>query len=156
MENRAQIFCSISLLFFQRFDHDAALKMESKMSHLNIAFDRYASYRNCNALHFGNMRTVTFRTCQFSWIKVKIRYKCPMPLGAGDAEDATTSFSKIFWVKLIRFWEIWLDSGTIVAKFGQSQSEIWAKVIGFGKNQNLASRKIFDLLQSYCYESITG
>jgi len=29
--------------FFQRFDHGAALKIERKMSHLNIAFDRYAS-----------------------------------------------------------------------------------------------------------------
>jgi len=28
------------------------------MPHLNIAFDRYASYRHCNALHFGNKRTV--------------------------------------------------------------------------------------------------
>jgi len=37
MKNRTQKFCSISL------DHDAALKIESKVSHLNIAFDRYAS-----------------------------------------------------------------------------------------------------------------
>jgi len=29
--------------FFQRFDHGAALKTECKMSHINIAFDRYAS-----------------------------------------------------------------------------------------------------------------
>jgi len=29
--------------FFQRFDHGAALKIERKMSHLNITFDRYAS-----------------------------------------------------------------------------------------------------------------
>jgi len=31
-----------SAAFFQRFDHGAAVKMERKMSHLNIAFDRYA------------------------------------------------------------------------------------------------------------------
>jgi len=43
MENRTQNFCSIPLLFFQRFDNGAALKIERKMSHLNIAFDRYAS-----------------------------------------------------------------------------------------------------------------
>jgi len=28
--------------FFQHFDYGAALKIASKMSHLNIAFDRYA------------------------------------------------------------------------------------------------------------------
>jgi len=46
---------------FQSIDHDAALKIERKMSHLNIAFDRYASivYRHCNALHFGNKRPVS-------------------------------------------------------------------------------------------------
>jgi len=43
MENRTQKFCSISLPFYQRFDHDAAVKIERKMSHLNIAFDRYTS-----------------------------------------------------------------------------------------------------------------
>jgi len=43
MENRTQKFCSVPLLFFSRFDHDAALKIEPKLSHLNIAFDRYAS-----------------------------------------------------------------------------------------------------------------
>jgi len=43
MENRIQKFCSIPLFFFQRFGHGAALKTERKMSHLNIAFDRYAS-----------------------------------------------------------------------------------------------------------------
>jgi len=43
MENQTQTFCSISLVFFQRFDHGAALKIECKMPHLNIAFDRYAS-----------------------------------------------------------------------------------------------------------------
>jgi len=43
MENRTQKFCSIPMLYFQRFDHGAALQIERKMSHLNIAFDRYAS-----------------------------------------------------------------------------------------------------------------
>jgi len=43
MENRTQQFCSIPLLFIQRFDHGAALKIARKMSHLNIAFYRYAS-----------------------------------------------------------------------------------------------------------------
>jgi len=32
-----------SAAFFQRFDHGAALKIERKMSHLNIAYERYAS-----------------------------------------------------------------------------------------------------------------
>jgi len=42
MENRIQKFCRISLLFFQRFDHSTALKIERKM-HLDIAFERFAS-----------------------------------------------------------------------------------------------------------------
>jgi len=58
MENRTQKFCSTPLLFFQRFKHGTAPKIERKMSDLNIAFDRYASvYRHCNALHFGNKLT---------------------------------------------------------------------------------------------------
>jgi len=40
MEKRTQKFCSIPLLYFHRFDHGTALKIEGKMSHLNIAFDR--------------------------------------------------------------------------------------------------------------------
>jgi len=32
-----------STAFFQRFDHGVALKLERKLSHINIAFDRYAS-----------------------------------------------------------------------------------------------------------------
>jgi len=46
VENRTQKFCSIPLLLFAAFqllDHGAALKIELKMSHLNNAFDRYAS-----------------------------------------------------------------------------------------------------------------
>jgi len=43
MENQIQKFCSIPLLFSQRFDHGASLKILNKMSYLNIAFDRYAS-----------------------------------------------------------------------------------------------------------------
>jgi len=43
MENRIQKLCSIPLLFFQRFDHGAALIIERKMSYLNIASHRYAS-----------------------------------------------------------------------------------------------------------------
>jgi len=45
MENQTQKFCSILLLFssVSTFDHGAALKIERKMSHLNIAFDLYAS-----------------------------------------------------------------------------------------------------------------
>jgi len=35
----------------------------------------------------------------------------------------------------------WLDLGKIKAKFGQNCSEIRAKVIRFGQNQNLASPK---------------
>jgi len=27
------------------------------MSHINITFDRYASYKHCIALHFGDKRT---------------------------------------------------------------------------------------------------
>jgi len=43
MENRTQKVRSIPMLFFHRFDHGAALKIERKVPHLNIAFDRYAS-----------------------------------------------------------------------------------------------------------------
>jgi len=43
MENRIQKLCSIPLLFFQRFDYGAALKIKRKVSHLNIAFNGYAS-----------------------------------------------------------------------------------------------------------------
>jgi len=43
MENRTQKFYIIPLLFFQRLDHGAALKIEHKMSHLKNEFDRYAS-----------------------------------------------------------------------------------------------------------------
>jgi len=43
-----------SATFFQRFDHGTTLKIKHKMLHLNITFDRYASNRHCNALHFGN------------------------------------------------------------------------------------------------------
>jgi len=32
-----------SAAFFQHFDHSTAQKIEHKISHLNIAFDRYAS-----------------------------------------------------------------------------------------------------------------
>jgi len=54
MENRTQKFYSIPLLF-QRFDHGAALKIERIMSHLNIAFDRYASIDTVmHSFHFGN------------------------------------------------------------------------------------------------------
>jgi len=42
MENRNQKFFScIPLLFFQRFDHGAALKIDRKILHLNFVFDRY-------------------------------------------------------------------------------------------------------------------
>jgi len=50
MENRTQKFCSIPLLFFTAFfpvfrllNQGAALKIERKMSDLNITIDRYAS-----------------------------------------------------------------------------------------------------------------
>jgi len=42
MENRTQKLQN-SAAFFQLFDHGAALKIKRKLSHLNIAFDRYAS-----------------------------------------------------------------------------------------------------------------
>jgi len=38
-KNSAALRC----LFFQRFDNGAALERERNISHLNIAFDRYAS-----------------------------------------------------------------------------------------------------------------
>jgi len=42
MENRAQKFCSISLLFASASTTAPLKKIERKMSHLNIAFDRHA------------------------------------------------------------------------------------------------------------------
>jgi len=56
---------------------------------------------------------------------------------------------KYFCAKLIRFEQIWLDLGKIQAKFGENGGKIWAKVIRFGHNQNLASPKTFDLLYGY-------
>jgi len=35
--------------------------------------------------------------------------------------------AKIFWAKLIRFGQTWLDLGKIETKFGRRRSEIWAK-----------------------------
>jgi len=43
---------------------------------------------------------------------------------AGDAGDATTFRCKIFWAKLIRFRQSWLDLAEIWAKLGK----IWAKL----------------------------
>jgi len=46
MENQTQNFTAFRCFFFSAFqplDRGAALKLERKMSHLNIAFDRYAS-----------------------------------------------------------------------------------------------------------------
>jgi len=53
-----------SAAFFQRFDHPhgATLKIERKMSQLNIKFDRYASI-GTDALHFGTKRSVNFGYC---------------------------------------------------------------------------------------------
>jgi len=45
--------------------------------------------------------------------------------------------------KFIRFGQIWFDLGKILAKL----SQIWAKLIRFEQNQNLASSKAFDLLR---------
>jgi len=45
---------------------------------------------------------------------------------------------------LIRFGQVWLDLGEIwqnEVKFVQNYSEIWAKVIRYGQNRNLASSK---------------
>jgi len=42
-ESNPKILQHSAAFFFQRVDHDAALKIERKMSHLNIAFDRHAS-----------------------------------------------------------------------------------------------------------------
>jgi len=42
-ESNPKIQQHSAAFIFQRFDHSAALKTERKMSHLNIAFDRYAS-----------------------------------------------------------------------------------------------------------------
>jgi len=66
------------------------------------------------------------------------------------------SLAKLFWSKLIRFGQIWLDLGKIKAKFGQNWSKMWAKSNYFGKfdwiwqYQNLASPKTFDLIW-LCY-----
>jgi len=63
-------------------------------------------------------------------------------VGAVDAEDATASLANCYGAKLIRF--------------DQNLSEIWAKVIKiwanlirFGQNQNLASSKTFNLLRQW-------
>jgi len=55
-----------SAAFFQRFDHGGAPKIEWKVSHLNIAFDRYDSIGT--AMHYSlvirQLRcNCTFLTC---------------------------------------------------------------------------------------------
>jgi len=52
--------------------------------------------------------------------------------------------TKNFREKLVKFEQ---NLGKIKMKFGQNCVKIWAKVIRFGQNQNLASPKAFDLLQ---------
>jgi len=42
-ESNLKILQHSAAFSFQRFDHGAALKIERKTSHLNFAFDRYAS-----------------------------------------------------------------------------------------------------------------
>jgi len=37
---------------------------------------------------------------------------------AVGARDAIVSLATFFWIKLIRFGQIWLDLGKIEAKFG--------------------------------------
>jgi len=62
MENLTQKFCSIPLLFFpafRPFDQSATLKIVRKMSHLNIAFDRYASMGT--VLHYILVISVRYR-----------------------------------------------------------------------------------------------
>jgi len=46
-------------------------------------------------------------------------------VGAGEAEDATASPRKFFWVKFIRFRQFWLDLGKIEAKFGKIEAKLW-------------------------------
>jgi len=59
-----QKFGSIPLPFFQHFDHGAALKIERKMSHLCIAFNRYASKRPVmNYILVINIRFVQQKHC---------------------------------------------------------------------------------------------
>jgi len=51
---------------FQRFNYDAALKIERKMSHLNMAFDRYASIGT--VMYY--ILVISFRyldTCPIKW-----------------------------------------------------------------------------------------
>jgi len=71
MESMTQKFCSFALLLFQRFDHGAALKIERKMSHLNIAFDRYAIG---TVMHYILVISVPF---WLSHILVYLLYFCP-------------------------------------------------------------------------------
>jgi len=56
MENQTMLFFPA----FQPLDHGAALKIERKMSHLNIAFDRYASLGT--VLHY--ILVISFRSSQ--------------------------------------------------------------------------------------------
>jgi len=38
-----------------------------------------------------------------------------------------------------------------IGKFGQKMTKVWANLIRFGQNQNLASPKTSDLLYGYMY-----
>jgi len=47
-----------SAAFCQRFDHGNALQIERKISHLNIAFDRYASIGT--AMHYNLVTSLRY------------------------------------------------------------------------------------------------
>jgi len=45
MKNRTQKFCNIPLIFFQRFDHGAALKTERKQERWVVGPGEYLRFR---------------------------------------------------------------------------------------------------------------
>jgi len=53
--------------------------------------------------------------------------------------------AKIFWAKLVRFGQIWLNWAKLKRNLGKSDW-IWENLIRFEQNQNLASPNNFDLL----------
>jgi len=69
-------------------------------------------------------------------------------VGAGNVGDAAALLRKLFGAGLIRFRQVWLDLGGIRAKLssrsdkiGRGWGEVWAWVIGFGRDQGLTYQK---------------
>jgi len=74
---------------FRPLDHGAALKIERKMLHLNIAFDRYASI--CTVMHYILVISERFR--QFA--ESRVGYKASGSESEGEIFSSSFVFQNI-------------------------------------------------------------